>query len=63
MVNNPSFISFFLSTFTVLGLLLKESELDQIHLFQYTYWDILNYEWSLWALDRGFWHIEIFCIN
>ena len=25
--------------------------------------DFPDYEWSLLALDRGFWHIEIFRIN
>ena len=26
-------------------------------------WDFPHYEWSFWTLDRGFWHIEIVCIN
>ena len=25
--------------------------------------DFPDYEWSLWTLDSGFWHIEIFRIN
>ena len=26
-------------------------------------WDLPDYEWNLWTLDPGFWHIEIFVLT
>ena len=42
---------------------LVATSLKNKEIFFLVCWDFPDYEWSLCTLDRGFWHIEIFCIN
>ena len=42
---------------------LVATNLKDKEIFSLVGWDLPYYEWSLRTLDRGFWLIEIFCIN
>ena len=43
--------------------LLVATNLKHEQIYGLVWWIFLDYEWSLWKLDRGFWHNEIFHIN
>ena len=42
---------------------LVATNLKNKEIFVLVSWDFPDYEWSLWTLDQGFWHIQIFRIN
>ena len=42
---------------------LIETNLKDKEILGLVCWEFPDYEWSLWTLDRGFWHIQIFRIN